>query len=474
MEQEARNPGVTAPGEVRELRQVITQLVQEMRTLSQRNPNPAAPLDIPDLVDENPGAEIIEGVPIPIPGPVDLDPITTVISARLEEQARQRFAELEPEFKNKRDCEAIGDLSRFARIEFPEKFKVPDFAKYAGTGDPRAHLKHYVNKMGPYVNNIPLLTRTFQSSLEGAALRWYLDSNADKIERWEELAKLFVDHYQYNTEMAPTRDALSRTEKKRDETFRAFARRWRALAAEVRPPLEESELLDHFLKALPNEFYHKLVCSWCQNFPQLVAVGERIESGMHSGRIVEGASRRPMAKKEKEMEIAFVQNPPTVERLPAASSGSSTPYYKGYQNSQPGKMKSFTPLPTASSRLLPILLEKRLVAKEVARDPLPNYFGFDPSKSCIYHMGEKGHDVDNRFVLKLKIQNLLDRKILSFKNSEPNIQQNPLPAHPRNVGMVLEDEDPSSRKLRVNISRLYETPVIAGHYGAKDVTIHEK
>ena len=53
-------------------------------------------------------------------------------------------------------------------------------------------------------------------------------------------------------------------------------------------------------------------------------------------------------------------------------------------------------------------------------------------------MGERGHNVDNWIVLKYKVQKLIDKKILSFQEPEPNVHQNPLPE--RNVvNMVLTE-----------------------------------
>lgn len=91
-----------------------------------------------------------------------------------------------------------------------------------------------------------------------------------------------------------------------------------------------------------------------------------------------------------------------------------------------GPLRQFAPLPKPLSQLLPMLLEKRLVAKEVPREKLPKFTGFDMSKTCVYHMGEKGHDVDNCLVLKVKIQNLLDKGILSFGNAASEVRKEPV------------------------------------------------
>lgn len=98
--------------------------------------------------------------------------------------------------------------------------------------------------------------------------------------------------------------------------------------------------------------------------------------------------------------------------------------------------RQFTPLPRPMSQLLPMLIENHLVAKEIPRDNPPKFVGFDFNKTCDYHMGERGHHVDNCLVLRSKVQNLLDKKLLTFKDSASNVQQNPLPKHSEDVNMV--------------------------------------
>ncbi|XP_048133057.1 uncharacterized protein LOC125314568 [Rhodamnia argentea] len=447
-EAQNRNLGAAAFAEIQDLRAMLIRLSTEVRALSvQRNRNQVRlppPVEMPGLVDDLPANPVVEDAVTQVLAPAPLDPISAAISARLEEETKKRFADPEQQLKDKHGLENVGDLSRYDKIDFPDKFKVPYFTKYFGKGDPRAHLVYYTNRMGRYVKNVPLLIQTFRNSLEDAALIWFLDMKPDKVTRWEDLAKAFVEQYQYNTEMAPTREVLSRTIKKRDESFRVFAHRWRALAAEVRPPLEEPEMISMFVKTLPNEFYQKLIGAGFQNFPLLVEAGERIEGGMHEGRIAEGASRRAPIRKEKEVEISFVQAPvtrstPTSQLAPNRMASASGSYRNsGYQNTQLGKPRQFTPLPRPLSQLLPALLGKQLVTKEVARANPPKYRGFDLSKSCAFHTGERGHDVDGCYVLKHKVQDLLEGNRLSFKDFEPNVQRNPLPCHAPNVAIIEE------------------------------------
>jgi len=90
-------------------------------------------------------------------------------------------------------------------------------------------------------------------------------------------------------------------------------------------------------------------------------------------------------------------------------------------------------------------------------------------------MGERGHDVDNCYTLKLKVQNLLDKGRLTFKEATPNVQQNPLPDHAEGVNMILGEMQANERPLVVDAPKLYEALELAGHYErGEDITMEEK
>ncbi|XP_030443301.2 uncharacterized protein LOC115665583 [Syzygium oleosum] len=149
-----------------------------------------------------------------------------------------------------------------------------------------------------------------------------------------------------------------------------------------------------------------------QELAMLVDVGERIDGAMHDGRLNEGTSRKVPNRKEKDVEIAYVQAPVATKPLASSSQGPSVFRERAYQNHDFKRRapREFTPLPRPLSKLLPMLLRMGMIAKEVARDNPPRFPGFDLSKSCEFHRGEKGHDVDNCFTLKIKVQNLLDKE----------------------------------------------------------------
>ena len=99
----------------------------------------------------------------------------------------------------------------------PPKSEVLEFVKYDGTGDPCAHLRMFYRNMAPYGDNHLLLSRVFLDSLTGLVATWY--AKLEKTSSWREMANFFLEYYRFNTEIAPDRIVLQRTEKKSGESF---------------------------------------------------------------------------------------------------------------------------------------------------------------------------------------------------------------------------------------------------------------
>lgn len=219
-------------------------------------------------------AKATEEHPYVSPVVVELDPITDTIAAKKEDENNKRFAKREEKLRSIQgyEAQAMEDLSHFAKLDFPKKFKISKFTKYDGTGDPRIHLKYYLMRIGRYAENVPLLIQTFQESLFEPALQWFILQEPDKIEKWKELAEAFIHQYNYNTEMAPTKEELVRVDKKRSETFRSFAQCCRTIVAQVQSLLNEKEMMDLFPRTLPYKFFNRMLSSGRQTFPHLVSM----------------------------------------------------------------------------------------------------------------------------------------------------------------------------------------------------------
>ena len=100
---------------------------------------------------------------------------------------------------------------------------------------------------------------------------------------WNDLARAFVKHYQYNMDMAPNRTQLQNMSQGPKESFKEYAQKWRELDARVQPPLMERELIDMFMSTLQGPFYEHMIGSSSARFAELVMDGERIEVGLKLG-----------------------------------------------------------------------------------------------------------------------------------------------------------------------------------------------
>ncbi|KAI5384955.1 hypothetical protein KIW84_071808 [Lathyrus oleraceus] len=167
-----------------------------------------------------------------------------------------QFLELRKELKTLRGKDLFGkfaaELCLVPNVKFPVKFKLPDFEKYKGNTCPLSHLVMYARKMSTQTDNDQLLIHYFQDSLSGAALRW---------------------------------DQFRVMSQKDKETFKEYAQRWRELAAQIVPPLEEKEMTNIFLKTLSLFCYERMISSAPSDFTEMVNMGMRLEEGVREGRL---------------------------------------------------------------------------------------------------------------------------------------------------------------------------------------------
>ncbi|PKI63921.1 hypothetical protein CRG98_015702 [Punica granatum] len=91
---------------------------------------------------------------------------------------------------------SYGDCSLFPGMRLPSKFKIPEFKTYEGTTDPRHHLRHYRGKMLRYWEYEEFVIHSFQDSLSGSALDWFMSLKAEDIPTWADLSRKFIDQYQ--------------------------------------------------------------------------------------------------------------------------------------------------------------------------------------------------------------------------------------------------------------------------------------
>src|SRR3954462_15713657 len=177
------------------------------------------------------------------------------------------------------------ELGLVPGVVIPPKFKTLAFAKYDGVSCPKLHLRSYVRKIQPHTADKRLWIHFFQESLSGTQLEWYYQLESTNIHTWEDLVVAFYKQYQYNSDLAPTRMQLQSMSMGPKESFKEYAQKWRDLAGRVRPSLNDRELVDIFMGTLTGPFYSHLLGSSSSGFTDLILTGERVESGIRSGKI---------------------------------------------------------------------------------------------------------------------------------------------------------------------------------------------
>ncbi|XP_050874912.1 uncharacterized protein LOC127078508 [Lathyrus oleraceus] len=81
------------------------------------------------------------------------------------------------------------------------------------------------------------------------------------------------------------------------------------------------------------------------------------------------------------------------------------------------------------TQLLPYLIQNGVVVpRALPPMPKPHKPWYDENARCAFHANSEGHTIENCKVFKLWVQELIDKKILSFTDV-PNVGNNPLPKH---------------------------------------------
>ncbi|XP_039169303.1 uncharacterized protein LOC120293666 [Eucalyptus grandis] len=186
-----------------------------------------------------PEKETAGEVPSVMPIIVNLDPPPKEDpTPHLSEESEKRLAKMEERLCALQSyaLKGVDRFSSYTKTNFLEIFQESRFTrKYDGAGCPTIHLRYYLRKMARYADNVSFLIHTFQDSLEDIALMWFIVLGIEKFTSWEDLANEFLQQYRFNTELTLTREELTHIEKKMNESFKAFAQRWRTMASQIEP-----------------------------------------------------------------------------------------------------------------------------------------------------------------------------------------------------------------------------------------------
>ncbi|XP_039684985.1 uncharacterized protein [Medicago truncatula] len=339
-----------------------------------------------------------------------------------------------------------------------------------------------------------------------------------KIQTFHDLCEAFVQQYNYNVDMAPDRSDLQAMTQGDKETFKEYAQRWRDTAAQVSLRIEEKEMTKLFLKTLNQFYYEKMVGSTPKNFAEMVSMGVQLEEGVREGRLVKDGTSASGTKKfgnhfprKKEHDVNVVahgrtqqtypvyqhvaaitptanviQPPNTQPRFPPYSQQNpqhqypqqnpqqypqqypqppyqQRPYQQHpYQQQRPQQQRmQIDPIPVTYAELLPGLLRNnsvQTIAPSPIPEKLPTWYRMD--QTCAFHQGGRGHNIENCYAFKNVVQRLINEKKITFTDSAPNIQTNPLPNHGAAIVNMVEDCQKTHHILDVQRIR---TPLVPLH-----------
>ncbi|XP_050889558.1 uncharacterized protein LOC127094827 [Lathyrus oleraceus] len=242
-----------------------------------------------------------------------------------------------------------------------------------------------------------------------------------------------------------------------------------------------------------------MVGSTSTGFSELVMAEERIEAGLKMGKILlantgsssSGIGKNPFSRYPKKMEgessVVYAQRGRgrpqhqqqhqqqyqhqhqqqqvnVMDILVAATYQPQEPQYQQQQQQntprrnynhpiQPKIEKVFNPLPMSYSRVLQHLLQLKLVnLRGMPPPPERLHAGYNPNARCEFHSGGIGHDLENCWALKYKMQELLDSKAIQFTpDNGPNVIQNPKLDHVGPTVIVMDDGENLNLIMDVNL-----------------------
>ena len=95
------------------------------------------------------------------------------------------------------------------------------------------------------------------------------------------------------------------------------------------------------------------------------------------------------------------------------------------------------------AQVLPHLLKLNMaMLKESPKNPNTASPHYHPNARCAYHFENPGHDTNNCWALKNKIQDLIDAKEVEFEGpKKPNVISAPMPKHGHNANAIEEDSE---------------------------------
>ncbi|KAI5404630.1 hypothetical protein KIW84_051693 [Lathyrus oleraceus] len=175
------------------------------------------------------------------------------------------------------------------------------------------------------------------------------------------------------------------------ESFKEYAQKWRDLAGRVKPPMTDRELVDMFMGTLTGPFYSHLLGSSSSGFTELILT-------------------------------VTIAAPPS----------------QNFQHRQDRPRRQFTKINMTLAQALQGMLKANLITlRDPPTNPNTTSSRYNPNARCAYHSDSPGHDTNDCWSLKNKIQDMIDAGEIEFDPpGTPNVITAPMPNHDKTVNVV--------------------------------------
>ncbi|PKI53811.1 hypothetical protein CRG98_025817 [Punica granatum] len=305
---------------------------------------------------------------------------------------------------------------------------------------------------------------------------------AEDISSWVELAKKFVEQYQYNIETPQSFLELSTMEMAEDQKFEKYAIDWRSEVAKHFPPFARRNRYRCSTEHSKGAYYSHLM-GHKSSFSEMIMAGKQIDLGIKLGRL-NGQTKKVEGEYLRKTAVAATLtnsrrgNEASVNAVNLEHPGSqqysvnfifappATPAYVPptvhYQTQHPAQPVYYSALPAPQQivhHYSPASTQQyrppaSRVSQPTQQTPVTQgqqsgttqsrqriYFipaNQDQSLHCEYHSDAPGHTTDNCWKLREEVQKLINDKKISFNIIRPpNVQANPLPDHGSSSGPTI-------------------------------------
>jgi hypothetical protein len=179
----------------------------------------------------------------------------------------------------------VGGITNEPAVQLPPKFSILEADRFTGVGNPKQHLRKYLNFVKIKGLNEQQVLQAFPLSLAGSASNSYYTLNLGKTKNLGELVDLFMKQFSYNSMIDFTLRDLKKMCQRDNEIFSEFLVRWRAKASKMINRPEKKNQVNIVMKGLFPIYYNRMFASPIMDFEQLWNSGMRIEDTIDNGQL---------------------------------------------------------------------------------------------------------------------------------------------------------------------------------------------